>query len=46
MGEYLLPIMFNEHRMNLRQSMTLFPEIFDEASLLHGYEYGKPTQNV
>jgi hypothetical protein len=30
------PIMFNQVRMNLPRPMTLFPEIFDENSLLPG----------
>jgi len=36
--------MFNQLGMNLRRLMTLFPEIFDEDSLLHGY--GKRTEDV
>jgi hypothetical protein len=35
-GECLVPMMFNQLRMNLRQLMALFPEIADEASQLHG----------
>jgi hypothetical protein len=32
--------------MNLRRPMTLFPEIFDEDSLLHGYGDGKHREDV
>jgi hypothetical protein len=36
--------MFNKLGINLDRPMTLFPEIFDEASLLHGY--GKFAEGV
>jgi hypothetical protein len=42
--ECFVLIMFNQLRMNLRRPMTLFPEIFDEDSLLHGH--GKRMEDV
>jgi hypothetical protein len=39
-----VPITFNELGRNLRRPMTLFPEIFNEAALLHGY--GKCREGV
>jgi hypothetical protein len=35
-GECFVLIMFNQLRMNLRRPIVLFPEIFDEDSLLPG----------
>jgi hypothetical protein len=32
--------------MDLRRVMTLFPEIFDKESLLHGYGHGKRVEDV
>jgi hypothetical protein len=43
-GECLVPILFNELGTSLRPAMTVFPEIFNEDSLLH--EYGKRTKDV
>jgi hypothetical protein len=35
-GEGLVPRIFNQLGMNFRRPMTLFPQIFDENSPLHG----------
>jgi hypothetical protein len=44
--ECLVSIMFNQLRIDLRRPMTLFPETFDKGSLLHGFGYGKRTEDV
>jgi hypothetical protein len=43
-GECLVARMFNQLRMNLRRPLTVFLEMFDQDSLLHGY--GKRPKGV